>query len=125
MPPVTDLAQLVPRFREAFLAADADALGDLYEDDAFFYAAAHEHLAQGRAAIADMFRARFQAATPLDIRCLERDEHIEGDYAFAHSVWQSRSRNNDSGEETTGQVRTTEVIHRGPDGGWRFIIDHV
>jgi uncharacterized protein (TIGR02246 family) len=124
MTPATSIDEFAQRFREAFLATDLDALAALYEEDAIFYSPKRDAVWRGPSDIVKMFGERFAVSTPIDLRGIEREEFSDGDYAVTHGVYELRERANDSGEERTWQARTTEVLHRGADGGWRMVIDH-
>ena len=124
MPAMTSLDQLVPLYRVAIIARDVDAVADLYEHDAIYFVPSFGIDARGQGAIAHAYREFFQQFTPLDFHLVAGDYQIVGANAFGHRAYALRFRNNATGAEQVAQVRATEVLHRGPDGGWRLLIDH-
>jgi ketosteroid isomerase-like protein len=46
-----------------------------------------------------------------------------GDTALARGRWTLTSKGDDGGMSTVSG-NSVEVLRRGPDGGWRYIIDH-
>ena len=126
MPLYTSTDELIARWGEAYLAHDADALADLYEEkDGVWYVAKLDIFARGRQAIAAAFRERFASLAPVGADPLDRKEQQVGDYAFTHATWELRDREVASGREVSQKIRATEVLHRGADGGWRLLFDHV
>jgi ketosteroid isomerase-like protein len=72
-----------------------------------------------------MHRAGLAAVgKPIDFRVESRDVTMDGDYAHAHLVGTVLLKSADTGHEDTMEVRATEVMHRGIDGQWRYVIDH-
>ena len=124
MPIVTSLDDFSARFREAFVATDLDALAELYEEDSIFYSPRRDTVWRGPRDIVNMFGERFAVSTPIELLVIERQVFTDGDYATTHGVYELQERRNDSGEERTWRARTTELLHRGADGGWRMVIDH-
>lgn len=76
-------ADLVRRWVETFNRADADALADMYTDDAVNHQVALEPV-EGREAIRAMFRAEFEAA---DMTCIP--ENLLEDGHWAALEWRS------------------------------------
>ncbi len=70
--------EMVRRWVEAFNRADADALADLYADDAVNHQVAEEPV-QGRTAIRQMFAAGFSSATMV---CIVENLFQEGEWAI-------------------------------------------
>jgi len=56
------------------------------------------------------------------VEIIERDEQIVGDVAYAHQHGVIRGEL--GGEPAELPFRTTEVMRRGADGVWRYVIDH-
>lgn len=124
MPAMTSLDQLVPLYRAAIIARDVDAVADLYDPAAIYFVPGFGIDVRGRAAIAQAYRQFFQQVTPLDFRWVAGEYQIVGDTAFGHRAYTLHVRDNATSEEQVTDVRATEVLHRGPDGVWRLLIDH-
>jgi uncharacterized protein (TIGR02246 family) len=116
--------EVVERWRDGSLAADADALAALFEEDATFFASVSSINARGRAAIrASIARAQSQFETEA-FEIPPDPITVSGDNAYAHRVYQMTLRNGDTAELLNTSAAVTEVFHRGADGGWRYAILH-
>jgi uncharacterized protein (TIGR02246 family) len=113
---------VIEAWQKATLAGDVDAIAELYEDDAVFYMPSFEILARGRTAIRQAWASLLEGNTVESIDILERDERIDGDYAWAHQHGVMKGVL--GGEAVEVPFRTTEVMHRGADGAWRYVVDH-
>ena len=113
---------VIEAWQKAMLAGDVDAIAELYADDAIFYMPSMEIFAEGKAAIREAW-AGIVALGPIDsIDIIERREHVVGDHAFAHQHGVLKGVL--EGEPTEIPFRTTEVMRRGEDGTWRYVVDH-
>ncbi|MDQ6697379.1 MAG: hypothetical protein M3Z46_07980, partial [Actinomycetota bacterium] len=56
------------------------------------------------------------------VEVIERQEVIDGRHAYAHQHGALHGWRD--GQATEIPFRTTEVMHRGDDGVWRYIVDH-
>lgn len=113
---------VIEAWQKAFLAGDAGAIADLYEDDAVFVSASVEIVARGREAIREAWSGIIAMGKAEDVEIIERDEQIVGDVAYAHQHGVIRAEM--GGERVEIPFRTTEVMRRGADGTWRYVIDH-
>jgi uncharacterized protein (TIGR02246 family) len=113
---------VIEAWQKAALAGDADAIADLYEDDATFYMPSMEILAKGKAAIREAWAGVLALGPVESIEIIDRDERIAGDYAWAHQ--QGVLKGEMGGEKVEIPFRTTEIMHRGADGTWRYVVDH-
>jgi uncharacterized protein (TIGR02246 family) len=113
---------VIEAWQKAFLAGDANGIADLYEDDAIFVSASMDIVAKGRDAIRDAWAGIIAMGTADDVEITERTEEIAGDVAYAHQYGVIRGEM--GGERVEIQFRTTEVMRRGADGTWRYVIDH-
>ena len=114
--------QFVDLVAAGYRAKDADAVGDLYEEDAVLANSNAGYSVVGRAAIVEKVRQNFA----VDVEWFNEDTVklvVVGDYAFRHSTFQRRVTLPD-GTRQEGEGRSTVVLHRGADGAWRCIIDH-
>jgi uncharacterized protein (TIGR02246 family) len=105
-----------------FRAKDAEAIGDLYEDDAVFANSVAGYTVVGRAAIVEKVKQNFA----VDVEWFNDvavKSIIIGDYAISHLTFQRRVTLPD-GTRQEGEGRSTGVLHRGADGAWRAIVDH-
>jgi len=109
----------------AYQAKDAEALADLYEDDAVFSNPPDGWTAVGRTEIVARMKEVFASldggidwVSDPPVRTVE-----VGDYAFVHGTYRARvSLADGTRHEVVG--RGTTVLHRGDDGNWRCVIDH-
>lgn len=113
---------VIEMWQKAYLAGDADAIADLYEDDAIFVMPSMDIVAKGRDAIRNAWAGMLAMGESDSIEIIERDEQIVGDVAYAHQQGVIRGRI--GGEPAEVPFRTTEVMRRGADGSWRYVIDH-
>ena len=113
---------VIEAWQKAFIAGDVDAITELYEDGAVFYMPSFEILAKGKDAIREAWGTLVALGTVESIDILERDERIDGDYAWAHQ--QGVLKGVIGGEPSEIPFRTTEIMHRGADGTWRYVVDH-
>jgi len=109
-------------WQKAMLAGDADAIAELYEDDAVLLISAMEIVARGKNEIREAW-AGLIAAGQLDaIDVSEHDQTIVGD--FAYSMVAGVMKGEMGGESVEMPFRATEVQRRGTDGTWRYVLDH-
>jgi uncharacterized protein (TIGR02246 family) len=113
---------VIEAWQKAFVAGDADAIAELYEDDAIFVMPSMDIVAKGRNAIRDAWAGMIAMGQADSVEILERDEHVVGDVAYAHQHGVIRGEM--GGEQVEIPFRTTEVMRRGSDGTWRYVIDH-
>jgi uncharacterized protein (TIGR02246 family) len=114
---------VIEAWQKAFLAQDADAIAELYTEDAIFTMPALEIVAKGRPAIRDAWKALEGMGKAESVEIIERDEVISGDVAYAHQHGVIRGTDPE-GQPMEIPFRTTEVMRRGDDGNWRYVIDH-
>src|SRR5438105_12651301 len=111
-------------YSAAYQAKDADAIGDLYENDAIYAQPVAGFTVVGRTAIVAKVKEMFSAFAAVDY---EDDAPLlcraVGDYAFGHGVFRARVTLADGTQHET-EGRQTGILHRGPDGNWRQILDH-
>jgi uncharacterized protein (TIGR02246 family) len=106
----------------AYQSKDAEAVRDLYEEDAVFANSGAGYSVVGREAIVEKVKQNFA----LDVEWFNEDALkfvVVGDYAFSHLTFQRRVTLPD-GTRQEGEGRSTGVLHRGADGTWRCVIDH-
>ena len=122
----TEPGQVIEAFDAAFAAGDANAIADLYEEDASYYDISGPALVhRGKAAIRKAWLDMLRALEFLDFTMGPREEAVAGDYAFGHMTFRATARPRGSTDEPTiMEGRTTEILHRGADGGWRYHVDH-
>ncbi|MEY2461025.1 MAG: hypothetical protein QOG30_2855 [Acidimicrobiaceae bacterium] len=109
-------------WQKAFLAGDADAIADLYEEDATLALPSMEILARGRGAIREAWAGLIALGPVHSIDVDEHDQTIVGDVAYAHLAGVMHGEM--GGEKVDIPFRATEVQRRGADGTWRYVIDH-
>ena len=111
-------------YAAAYKAKDAEAVGDLYEDDALYSNGSAGYTVVGRTAIVEKVKEMFGAVSEItyedDAPLLFRED---GDYSIAHGIFRARVTLAD-GTQHESIGRQTGVRHRGPDGNWRLILDH-
>jgi uncharacterized protein (TIGR02246 family) len=113
---------IIEAWQKAFLAGDVDALAALYEDDAIFVMPSMDVVAKGKAEIRAAWAGLVALGSVDSIDIIERDEHIDGATAYAHQHGVLKGEM--GGEPVEIPFRATEVMRRGADGTWRYVIDH-
>ena len=112
---------MMAHYTAALFAGDWQGCSDLYEDDAVYYRP-NQVLARDRAAIEGHYRAVVERAELLSLVRAEGQFTISGDYAFQHGLYLIESRDRSSGETSTFESRSTIVLHRDDEAGWRFTV---
>jgi uncharacterized protein (TIGR02246 family) len=107
----------------AYAAKDAEAVADLYEDDAIFSNPPDGWTVVGRAAIIEKLNEMFSMTSSISWVDTPMKAVVDGDYAFFHATNVGRAVLAD-GTQHEAPARTTTIAHRGTDGNWRFVIDH-
>ena len=111
-------------YAAAYQAKDAEAVGDLYEDDAVCANGLGGYTVVGRAAIVEKMKEMFGVVREItyedDPPLLFRED---GDYVFVHGVFRAGVTLGD-GTQHESEGRQSSIFHRGPDGNLRLILDH-
>lgn len=121
------VAAVYERMSLSYELRDADAVADLYAEDAqYILPDADQEVVNGRDAIRDIFAAFFEAVAlqqqelSIDFRFLRRDQH--GDVAYDVGYYRvSVSRKGEEMSASTGKFST--VLRRMDDDRWRFVVD--
>ena len=114
---------VIEAWQKAFLAGDADAIAELYEEDALFVMPSADIVARGRPAIREAWASLGALGDVTAVDVIERDEVVAGDVAYAHQHGVIKGTDPE-GQPMEIPFRTTEVMRRGADGNWRYVIDH-
>jgi uncharacterized protein (TIGR02246 family) len=109
-------------WQKAMLAGDADAIGDLYEDDAVLLLPSMEIEARGKPAIRDAWAGLIALGKIDAIDVSEHTQTIVGDVAYA--IVGGVMKGEMGGEAVEIPFQATEVQRRGADGTWRYVLDH-
>jgi len=109
-------ADISATFAKVFNARDKAALVSLYEQNAVLTIDGAE-VARGHAAIAAMMAPMFESPLKLVARCSTC--HESGDTAVVRTDWTLTAPDG----ATAMQGGSAEVLRRGADGRWRFVID--
>jgi uncharacterized protein (TIGR02246 family) len=121
---MADTPQAVLREYEAAEAAgDYDALADLYEVDAIMAVEAVGKVARGRDEIRAMLELAGQRQQLLGLEVKHHPMKIIGDYSFGTLLLDARFRVRRTGQEIVAPIQYKEVLHRGEDGKWRYLVD--
>ncbi|HEX5268044.1 MAG TPA: SgcJ/EcaC family oxidoreductase [Acidimicrobiales bacterium] len=115
---------VIVEFEKAAVTNDFSALADLYEEDALLVMATMEVRARGRDEIKATWEGMSAMGQFLALDIESREIVRDGNLAVAHLVATVRLESPDSTEATLIPVRATEVMRRGDDGKWRYLIDH-
>jgi uncharacterized protein (TIGR02246 family) len=107
----------------AYESKDAEAVADLYEDDAIFSNPPDGWTVVGRKAIIEKLNEMFSMTSSITWVDNPIKSIVVGDYAIVHATNVGRASMPD-GSQLESQARVTTVAHRGADGNWRFVIDH-
>jgi uncharacterized protein (TIGR02246 family) len=114
---VDDPRQMHEHFAKYFNSKDADGILSLYEDDAVILAAPGQPAA-GHDAIREALGG-FIAMGGTVTFVAEAEPIINGDLALTHGRW----RLDVEGAEPM-ESATAEVLRRGADGKWRYVLDN-
>lgn len=118
---LSDLSKLSAGFAKAVNDGDLDALCGFYSSDAVFVTGTGTEYASGAAAVREVL-AGFLASKPV-----MEFEHVylfqNGDTALARGQWKLTG-NSPDGAVSVVEGSSIEVLRRGADGMWRYIIDH-
>ena len=109
-------------WQKAMLAGDADAIGELYEDDAVLLIPSMDVVARGKTAIRDAWAGLIAAGRVDAIDVTEHEQTIVGDIAYALVAGVMKGEM--GGEAVEIPFHATEVQRRGADGSWRYVLDH-
>jgi ketosteroid isomerase-like protein len=116
---ILDPAQMSGAFVEAFNAGDVESLLALYEPDAVYIHGDQE--ITDSAALAEVFKQLTAVRPKMELineYCLVCD-----DTALVRARWKLQWR--DATKQThIKQGHSSEVLRRGIDGAWRYVIDH-
>jgi uncharacterized protein (TIGR02246 family) len=118
--PVTDPNTMSRAFVDAVNASNMEALLNLYEPNAK-YVTRSGTIVEGRDALRETFARLVAAKGRMHIEnayCV-----VNGDVALVRARWRfSGTGKDDKPVESHGE--SAEVLRRGPDGAWRYLIDH-
>jgi uncharacterized protein (TIGR02246 family) len=115
--------QVSELLEDAYRVRDVEAIADLYEDDAIF-ANPPAWTAIGRREIVERVSEMLGTMSSVEtVYDPPEKSVVVGDYAFFHFTSRSQVRLADGGQQEL-RTRTTTIAHRGPDGLWRFVLDH-
>ena len=109
-------------WQKAMLAGDADAIGELYEDDAVLLIPSMDVLARGKKEIRDAWAGLLAAGRVDSFDVTEHDQTVGGDIAYSMVAGVMKAEM--GGEAVEIPFRATEVQRRGTDGTWRYVLDH-
>jgi uncharacterized protein (TIGR02246 family) len=109
-------------WRQAMLAGDADAIGELYEEDAVLLIPSMDIVARGKEEIREAWAGMIAGARVDSIDVSEHDQTIVDDIAYSMVAGVMKGQMGDEPVELP--FRATEVQRRGPDGTWRYVLDH-
>lgn len=112
------------QFSAAMKRADARAIASMFAEDGEYIVAATKGFTTGRAAIEDLFAARFKAARFIDVAIATVSVQVEGDTAYETGTNRLTVQAGDAPPVTrTGRYLT--VWRRQPDGVWRIRVDAI
>ncbi|MFD9741623.1 YybH family protein [Umezawaea sp. NPDC059074] len=118
--PTDDLGRLTELFVLAFNAGDQDTIERMYSPDAVSVWKPGEPPLAGDARRANV--AEF-LAMGLPMRARTKGTYVNGDTALVIVDWEI-SGTSTTGEEVHLSGTGTDVLRRGRDGRWRYIIDN-
>lgn len=114
-----DLARVIENFLAAFNAGDAAALDDLYEPDSVLVPrAGYPATGQARSA-ANGYLIGFGVPMHAELR----HAYVVGELALLIVDWSVRGTAKD-GRAIDFDGTATDVLRRGDDGAWRYVIDN-
>jgi uncharacterized protein (TIGR02246 family) len=112
------------RFSAAMKRADAGAIASMFTEDGEYIAAATKGFTTGRAAIEELFAARFKAARFIDVTIATVSVQVEGDTAYETGTSRATVQAGDA-PPVTRAGRYLTVWRRQPDGVWRIRVDAI
>jgi uncharacterized protein (TIGR02246 family) len=110
--------QMHELFAKFFNSRDIDGLVSLYEPDAALVSAPGE-VSRGTGQI----RASLEAFVALDLSIEFGEQAITveaDDLALTHGTWKLVAKDG----SPAGEAATAEVVRRGSDGTWRYVLDN-
>lgn len=107
-------------FMQAFNSGDIDALMELYEPGIVFVPQPGQ-IAEGTEQVREALQGLIALGGPIDLRPVEILK--SGDLAVVVSHWTLEGTGPD-GNPLSLASNTLEVIRRGDDGAWRYVIDN-
>lgn len=107
-------------FMQAFNSGDLEQLLELYEPDAIILPQPGQ-LAEGTDQVREALREFMALNGPIDLRPIEILQ--TGDLALIVSHWTLDGTGPD-GNPISVASNTIEVVRRGNDGSWRYVIDN-
>ena len=113
----TDPAQVHELFEKFFNSRDIEGMLSLYEDDAVLLSAPGAPMI-GKDAIRTSIEGMFAMEGTITFTA-ETDPLVNGDIALTHGKWQLAV-----GGNVLMEASTAEVVRRGADGQWRYIVDN-
>src|SRR5262249_44230024 len=109
---------VIDEFVKFFNGKDLDGILDhLYEDDAVLVPQPGPGSVSGRAAIREVLEAFLAMGGTMSV--IAAAAYTHGDIGLTHTHWRLDARGGDPME-----ARTAEIVHRQPDGTWRYVIDN-
>jgi ketosteroid isomerase-like protein len=118
--PTAEAGGVAAAFGKALAACDEAGIEALYEDNATAIFPGQGEEAKGKAAIGKMAMGD----------CKDNGKEVSAnatalgaDYIVNVGRWEGKITGPD-GKPTMVAVRTTEVLHKGSDGKWRYVVDH-
>jgi uncharacterized protein (TIGR02246 family) len=115
---VTDPEQVIDQFVKYFNSRDLEGiLRELYQEDAVLLPGPGGPAVAGRDGIRQALKGFLDMGGTMSV--LGATALRNGDVALTHSRWRLEVPGSDPMEGTTA-----EVVHRQPDGSWKYIIDN-
>jgi uncharacterized protein (TIGR02246 family) len=117
---VTDANAMSRTYVEALNAGDLEALLALYEPNVKYIIRSGKTL-EGQAAIRELLERLVAMKGKMQIAndyCV-----VNGDIALVRGRWTFTTTGPD-GKAIENHGRSAEVLHRGSDGLWRYLVDH-
>jgi ketosteroid isomerase-like protein len=108
--------QLNEMFLKFFDSRDIEGLLSLYEEEAVSLIVAPTAPVKGRAAIKEALEGFLSSDTSMELMG-QAEPIVSGDIALTHSKWRIVLQGGDPIEGVSD-----EVVRRGPDGEWRYLI---
>ncbi|HYL60589.1 MAG TPA: hypothetical protein VEU51_17120 [Candidatus Acidoferrales bacterium] len=116
-----DAHALGEAFGKALADCDQSGIELLYEGDAVAIFPGLGDEAKGKEAIGKMAIAICKSGTNKQVSSDARS--VGGDYIMNVGRWEQATTGPD-GKPATLIIRTTELLHKGADGKWRYLVDH-
>lgn len=122
--PLADAKAVDEAFAKAIRSHDASAVAAIYTDDAYVIYPGEGEEAQGKAEITKLLDGYMKNSKALDVVFTDiKAIPIDPSHTLIINHWDFTITDL-KGKKTTTKGHSTELIVKGSDGQWRYLVDH-